>query len=147
MPKKIVSTIDYLKELEKRYPGLRYDEGIVKPWYSKAKKVLFDCGKTDEKEKCLEKALTRQDCEEFTIVSVIKESGEGGKTLYSVDESRFKRMGRENLSAFIGRFNKALKEPFTLSMQLFNRDQVELIGFSYVSPEEKAQLLRELQNR
>jgi hypothetical protein len=31
-------------------------------------------------------------------------------------------------------------------MQLFSKQQVELIGFSYVSPEEKAQLLKELQS-
>jgi len=146
LSKEIVSTVDYLKELEKRYSGLRYDKDMVKPWFSKTKKVLFDCGETDDKDKCLEKTLTRQDCEEFTIISIIKESGEGGKTSYSIDESRFKRIGRENLSAFINRFNKALKEPFMLSLQLFSRQQVELLGFSYFSPEEKAQLLKELKH-
>jgi hypothetical protein len=138
---------DYLKELEKRYPSLHYDRGTLKPWYSKEKKVLFDCGKIDDKNKCLEKALTRQDCEEFTIVSIIKEVGEGGKTSYSIDESRFKRIGRESLTTFLARFNKALREPFMLSLQLFNREQVELLGFSYVSPEEKAQLLKELEGK
>nr|MDO8098697.1 hypothetical protein [Candidatus Njordarchaeota archaeon] len=146
MPIETVSTIDYLKELEKRYPGLHYDKSMVKPWFSKTNKVLFNCEKTEDKEKCLRNALTRQDCEEFTIVSIVEERGENGKTLYSIDESRFKRIGRENLSAFIGRFNKILKEPFMLSLQLFEKQQVELLGFSYISPEEKAQLLRELKS-
>jgi hypothetical protein len=146
LPAEIVAMDDYLEELEKRYPSLRYDKGTLKPWYSREKKVLFDCGKTDDKNKCLEKALTRQDCEEFTIISIIKEIGEGGKTSYSIDESRFKRIGRENLTAFLTRFNKALREPFMLSLQLFNREQVELLGFSYISPEEKAQLLEELKS-
>jgi hypothetical protein len=146
MPKEIISTIDYLKEAEKRYPGLRYDKGIVKPWVSMTKKVLFDCGRTEDKGECLEKALARQDCEEFTVVSITKETDESGKTLYSIDESRYKRVGRENLRGFINRFEKVLAEPFKLSMQLFSKQQVELIGFSYVSPEEKAQLLKVLQS-
>jgi hypothetical protein len=145
-PEEIVTTIDYLKELKERYPGFRYEKDIVKPWISLTKKVLFDCAKTDDKRECLEKALARQDCEEFTVVSIIKETSENGETFYSIDESRYKRLGRENLRTFIERFEKVLKEPFALSMQLFGKQQVELIGFSYISSEEKAQLLKELEN-
>jgi hypothetical protein len=147
MLQETVSTIDYLKELEEQYRGLRYKKDDVKPWLSRTKNVLFDCDTKEDKDRCLERALTREDCEEFTVVSIVKEIGEDGKTLYSLDVSRFKRIGRENLHSFINRFEKNLKESFVLSMQLLNRQQIRLIGFSYISPQERAQLLEELQGR
>jgi hypothetical protein len=142
--KDIVSTRDYFKELAERYSGLRYDPSTMKPWFAKMKRIFFQCGPAENKDACLKKTLSRQDFEEFVIISVIKETDDAGKDSYSVDESRFKRLGKETLEAFINRYQKNLQEPVALSMQLFNKQQMEVIGFSYVSPEDRAELMKKL---
>lgn len=140
----IVPTSDYMKEIAKRYVNLSYDPAIFKAWFTKAKKIFFQCSETKNEEVCLKKVLARQNFEEFVIISVIKEADDAGKDSYSVDESRFKRLGKETLEAFINRYQKNLQEPVALSMQLFNKQQMEVIGFSYVSPEDRAELLKKL---
>jgi hypothetical protein len=142
--KDIVSTPDYLKKLAKRYSGLRYDPSAIKPWFVKTKKIFFQCDPAENKDACLKKTLSRQDFEEFVIISVIKEGEETGQPNFLIDEARFKRLGRENIEGFINRFEKNLQEPVALSMQLFNRQQMEVIGFSYVSPEDRAELMKKL---
>ncbi len=142
--KDIILSADYLSELTKRYENLRYDPGTMKTWFAKTKKIFFQCGKADDNEVCLKKITSRQDFEEFIIVSVIKETDEAGKDSYSIDESRFKRLGKENIEAFINRYQKNLQEPMALSMQLFNKQQMEVIGFTYVSPEDREELMKRL---
>jgi hypothetical protein len=145
LPSEIVSTTDFLKELEKRYAGLRYEVSMFKPFFAKDKRLFFDCRKNVEKNACLEKILARQDLEEFSILSIVKEEDKNtGKSIYTVNESKFIRIGREKPEDFINRYNKNLKEPMTLSMQLFGAQTLELIGFSYISPEERAELMKEL---
>jgi hypothetical protein len=142
--KDIVSATDYIKEVGKRYPDLRYDSGTIKPWFAKTKRLFFQCGPAENKDACLKKTLSRQDFEEFVIISVIKEGEETGKPNFSIDEARFKRLGKENIEGFINRYQKNLQEPVALSMQLFNRQQMEVIGFSYVSPEDRVELMKRL---
>jgi hypothetical protein len=142
--KDIVSTPDYLKELAKRYSGLRYDPSTIKPWFAKTKRIFFQCDPAESKDSCFRKTLSRQDFEEFVIISVIKEGEETGQPNFSIDEARFKRLGKENIEGFINRYQKNLQEPVALSMQLFNRQQMEVIGFSYVSPEDRAELMKKL---
>ena len=144
MLREIIASTDFLKGLEKRYPSLQYDVRTFKPWFTKNKKLFFNCGKTVDKSDCLEKILARQDFEQFGVISVVKEQQATGKEVYTINESRFTRIGREKLDDFINRYNKSLKEPMTLSMQLFNLQPVELLGFSYVSPEDRAELMRNL---
>jgi hypothetical protein len=98
----------------------------------------------ENKDDCLKKVAARQDFEEFIIVSVIKETDDAGKDSYSLDESRFKRLGKETVEAFITRYQKNLQEPVALSMQLFNKQQMEVIGFTYVSPEDIEELMKKL---
>jgi hypothetical protein len=142
--KDIVSTPDYLKELAERYSDLRYDPSSIKPWFAKMKRIFFQCGPAENKDACLKKTLGRQDFEEFVIISVIKEGEETGQPNFLIDEARFKRLGKENIEGFINRYQKNLREPVALSMQLFNRQQMEVIGFSYVSPEDRAELMKKL---
>lgn len=115
LPGEIISTVDVLKELEKRYPGLQDYAGTIKPMFSKTQRIFFQCGKTEDNNACLKRLLSRQDFEEFIIISVVKETGDGGKSTYSIDESRFKRMGRETIEGFINRYQKNLTEPVRLA--------------------------------
>jgi hypothetical protein len=142
--KDIVPASDYMKEITDRFVGLQYDPSSFKTFFAKTKKIFFQCAEMANSESCLKKVLTRQDFEEFVIISVIKETDESGKDSFSVDESRFKRLGKENLEAFINRYQKNLQEPMALSMQLFNKQQMEVIGFSYISPEDREELMKRL---
>jgi hypothetical protein len=140
---KIIATADLFKELEKRYAGLRYAIGLYKPFFATDKKLFFDCRKTEDRNGCLRKALARQDFEDFSVLSIVREEGKAaGETIYSVNESKFIRIGKEKPEDFINRYNRSLKEPMALSMQLFGVQPVELIGFSYTSPEERAELMK-----
>jgi hypothetical protein len=142
--KDIVSASVYIKEIADRFVGLRYDLDSFKASFMRTKKIFFQCAETIDNESCLRKVLARQDFEEFVIISVIKETDESGKESFSVDESRFKRIGKENIEGFINRYQKNLQEPMALSMQLFNKQQMEVIGFSYVSPEDREELMKRL---
>ena len=140
----IISSVDYLSGLTKQYANLKYDLRTLKPWFAKTKKIFFQCSNMENKDDCLKKVAARQDFEEFIIVSVIKETDDAGKDSYSLDESRFKRLGKETVEAFITRYQKNLQEPVALSMQLFNKQQMEVIGFTYVSPEDIEELMKKL---
>jgi len=140
----IIPASDYVKEIASRFVGLRFDLGSFKAFFTRTKKIFFQCAETIDDESCLRKVLARQDFEEFVIISVIKETDESGKESFSVDESRFKRIGKENIEAFINRYQKNLQEPMALSMQLFNKQQMEVIGFTYVSPEDIEELMKRL---
>jgi hypothetical protein len=142
--KDIVQAADYIGEIANRFSGLRYDLSSFKAFFARSKKIFFECTDTKDIDGCLKKVLARQDFEEFVIISVIKETDDSGKDNYSIDESRFKRLGKENLEAFINRYQKNLQEPMALSMQLFNKQQMEVIGFSYVSPEDREELMKRL---
>ncbi|WXG44539.1 MAG: hypothetical protein WED04_10990 [Promethearchaeati archaeon SRVP18_Atabeyarchaeia-1] len=145
MTSEVIATTDFLKEFEARYPDLRFDASSLKPWFAKDKKLFLDCGKSESKNACLKKVLARQDLEEFSVLFIVKQEDEKtGKPFYSINESRFVRLGHEKPEDFINRYNKNLREPMTLSMQLFNLKPVELVGFSYVSPEQRAELLRSI---
>jgi hypothetical protein len=140
----IVATADLFKELEKRYPGLRYNIGIFKLFFATDKKLFFDCRKTEDRKACLAKVLARRDFEDFSVLFVVKEQEKStGKPAYTINDSSFVRIGQEKPEDFINRYNKSLKEPLTLSMQLFGLQPIEFIGFSYTSPEERAELLKE----
>ena len=141
---KIVVTTDLFRELEKRYAGLRYDIGMFKPFFATDMKLFFDCRKTEDRKTCLTKVLARKDFEDFSVLFVAKEEEEStSKLVYTVNESKFVRIGQEKPEDFINRYNKNLKEPLMLSMQLFGVQPVELIGFSYTSPEERAELMKQ----
>jgi hypothetical protein len=144
LPEEIAASTDSLKQLEKRYPGLQCDLRMFKPWFAKNKKLFFDCGKKVDKNACLEKVLARKDIEEFSVITVVKEQQPKGKIVFTINESRFTRIGAEKPEDFINRYNKSLREPMALSLQLFNLQPVELIGFSYVSPEDRAELMKNL---
>jgi hypothetical protein len=142
--KDIIPASDYVKEIADRFVGLRYDLSTFKALFARTKKVFFQCTGMIDNESCLRKVLARQDLEEFVIISVIKETDDSGKDSFSVDESRFKRLGKENIEAFINRYQKNLQEPMALSMQLFNKQQIQVIGFSYISPEDREELMKRL---
>jgi hypothetical protein len=141
---KIVATPELFKGLEKHYAGLRYDIDMFKPFFATDKKLFFDCRNAEDKNICLARVLARQDFEDFSVLFVAKEEDKStGRLVHTVNESKFARMGQEKPEDFINRYNKNLKEPLALSMQLFGVQPVELIGFSYTSPEERAELMKQ----
>jgi hypothetical protein len=141
---KIITTVELFKQLGERYTGLQYNTGMLKPFYAVDKKLFFDCQKTKDKKACLSEVLARKDYEDFSVLFLVKEEAKPeGNPPYTLNESKFVRIGQEKPEDFINRYNKNLKEPLMLSMQLFGVQPVELIGFSYTSPEEIAELMKQ----
>jgi hypothetical protein len=117
---------------------------MFKPFFAADKKLFFDCRSKEDKKTCLSRVLARQDLEDFSVLFIVKEEEKStGKPIYTVNESKFVRLGQEKPEDFINRYEKNLKEPLGLSMQLFGVQPLELIGFSYTSPEERAELMKQ----
>jgi hypothetical protein len=132
-PVKIVESRDYLADLERKYPSLKYRREAVKQWFNPDTKVFFDAEEL-EKEKMLKQILERRDFTSFQIFFVVQKTSEGaGETMYELMDASFKNIGGKTITGFAHTFHSNLEYMTRLGLQMRRLEYLEAVGYSYIS--------------
>jgi len=134
MNSEITSASVYLESLRQKYPSLDIPFYKLRPWFSKANKVFFDCREQD-KIACLQTILKESNFEAFTIFLVIREQS----GIYRFMDASFRNLGSETLEHFITRFHSQLESMTKLGIQATRSEYIECVGHSYVESSKQSQ--------
>lgn len=129
---KIIESREYLADLERKYPGLKYRRESVKRWFHSDTRVFFDAEEA-EKEITLKQILERHDFSSFQILFVARKTVEGGvEATYELMDASFKNIGGKTITGFAHTFHANLEYMTRLGLQMRRLEYLEAVGYSYI---------------
>ena len=120
----ILSREEYVKETEKRFPGLEIQAYRLRDYYSDDHKLFFDC--EGDPETCIKEALEYSFHVKYVTFFVIKK-GEA----YEFMSVAYRNPAVESLEHFMGRYDTTIKPSLVMTLVGSDKGFVELLGFSY----------------
>ena len=119
----------YVKETEKRFPGLEVQAYRLRDYYSDEHKLFFDCeGDPDE---CIKEALEYSFHVKYVTFLVVKR----GDRLEFMSVA-YRNPAVESLEHFMGRYETTIKPSLVMTLVGSDKEFIELLGFSYESLDE-----------
>jgi len=119
----IVESFRYIEELESKYGKLKRVMGVMGRWFSKRRKVFFDCEEED-KSRCLEGLFESRDIDALTVYYVVR-----GPNGYQLRDVRFKNIYGQTLDRFVNHYHLVLEPSMRYSLKIGGFEYVECIGY------------------
>ena len=114
----------YVKETERRFPGLEIQAYRLRDYYSDEYKLFFDC--EGDPDKCIKEALEYSFHVKYVTYLVVKK-GEA----FEFMSVAYRNPAVESLEHFIGRYETTIKPSLVMTLVGSDKEFVELLGFSY----------------
>lgn len=130
----------YIEDLESKYGKLRRVLGVMGRWFSRSKRLFFDCEEQD-RVGCLEHLFESRDIDALMVYYIVK--GEDG---YQLRDTRFRNIYGQTLERLVNHYHTVLEPSMQYGLKVGRLDYVECIGYG-CSVEAKAKpTISELSN-
>lgn len=119
----IVESSSYIEELESKYGKLRRVLGVTGKWFSRSKKLFFDCEEQD-RVGCLERLFESRNIGALMVYYIVK-----GQDGYQLRDTRFRNIYGQTLERLINHYHTVLEPSMKYGLKVGRLDYVECIGY------------------